>query len=143
MVRYDLMRFVAAQDPVWPQILAELSVGMKRSHWMWFVFPQLEGLGSSDMAHRFAISGLEEAEGYLAHPLLGPRLVEAVSLVLGHPDRPIQVILGVPDDLKFRSCLTLFRAAARDQHRALFDRALAVFYDGEPCGRTLAMLARA
>lgn len=134
---------MAAQDLVWPQILAELSAGMKRSHWMWFVFPQLEGLGSSEMAHRFAISGLEEAEDYLSHPILGARLTEAVSLVLGHPDRPIQVILGVPDDLKFRSCLTLFRAAASDQRRALFDQALRLFYEGEPCGRTLAMLARA
>lgn len=138
----NLERFITAQDPVWQKVREELAAGLKRTHWMWFIFPQLEGLGSSAMSRHFALSNVDEARAYLDHPILGARLLEAVGLVLSHADRSIRAILGLPDDLKFQSSMTLFRAAAEDHRRAVFQQALSSFYDGEPCGRTLAMLMR-
>jgi len=140
---FNLERFTTAQDPVWQKVRQELAAGLKRTHWMWFVFPQLDGMGSSAMSRQYALTGLDEARAFLDHPVLGRRLLEGVGLVLSHADRSIRAILGPPDDLKFQSCMTLFRAVAEDHRRALFQRALDVFYDGEPCGRTLAMLVRA
>ncbi len=130
--------FVAAQDRVWPAVTAELAAGAKRTHWMWFVFPQVAGLGGSEMAVRYAIGSLAEARRYLAHPVLGPRLREATRLMLGHAGRPAATILGGIDALKFRSSMTLFQAA--DPGEPLFAAALASFADGIPDPRTLALL---
>jgi len=105
---FQLSRFVEAQDGVWPDALAEVRAGRKVSHWMWFVFPQVRGLGTSPMARLFAISGLEEAAAYLAHPVLGARLVQGVAAALAVDGRSAHDIFGSPDDAKFRSCLTLF-----------------------------------
>ena len=102
--------FVQAQDPIWSRVIAELTAGAKRSHWMWFVFPELAGLGSSPMAVRFALASHDAAAGYLDHPLLGPRLHEATGLMLRHQGRPAEAILGGIDAMKFRSSMTLFRA---------------------------------
>src|SRR5690606_36748191 len=105
---YDLQRFVDAQQSIYPQALAELRAGYKQSHWMWFVFPQIAGLGHSSMAQRYAIADLHEAQAYLQHPLLGPRLEECAQALLQHPDRTARQILGSPDDMKLRSSMTLF-----------------------------------
>jgi uncharacterized protein (DUF1810 family) len=139
MSRFD--SFVAAQDAVWPAVRAELGAGAKRSHWMWFVFPQIAGLGGSAMAVRYAIGSLAEAREYLAHPVLGARLREATRLMLGHAGREAGAILGPVDALKFRSSMTLFQAA--DPGEPLFGAALAGFYGGAPDSRTLALLKRA
>ena len=109
---YDLLRFVAAQASVMDSVRAELAAGCKRSHWMWFIFPQLAGLGRSATARHYALSGLAEARAYLAHPLLGPRLRECAGLVAATEGRTVQQIFGAPDDLKFHSSMTLFAAAA-------------------------------
>jgi uncharacterized protein (DUF1810 family) len=131
MTDSHLRRFVEAQDPVLAQVTAELAAGRKRTHWMWFVFPQLEGLGFSPMAQRYALTGLDEARRYLADPVLGERLRDHVRLVCAHAGRSATEILGSPDDLKFRSCLTLFRAAAADPDDiALFEEGLRLFYGG-------------
>lgn len=122
--RFDLQRFIDAQAPVYAQVLAELRAGRKASHWMWFVFPQLAGLGRSAMAQRYAISGRDEALAYLAHPLLGARLRECTMLVTAVPGRSLLEILGTPDDLKFRSCMTLFESVSGE---ALFADALRRF----------------
>ncbi|HWA61664.1 MAG TPA: DUF1810 domain-containing protein [Caulobacteraceae bacterium] len=135
---YDLERFVEAQEPVIGRVRAELEAGRKTSHWMWFVFPQIEGLGFSPMAVRYAISGPDEARAYLAHPVLGPRLVELTRTVCRHAGKTALEILGAPDDMKFRSCLTLFAAVADDP--APFREALRLFYDGEDDPHTLARL---
>jgi uncharacterized protein (DUF1810 family) len=108
---YDLTRFVKAQEPHYAQALAELNRGAKRSHWMWYIFPQLQGLGSSPTAVAFAIGSLAEARAYLAHPLLGPRLRECTQCVLALPECTARELFGYPDDLKFRSCMTLFAHA--------------------------------
>ena len=134
-----LERFVAAQDPVWPRVVAELAAGKKRSHWMWFVFPQIEGLGSSAMSQRYALPSLDEARAYLAHPVLGARLRQVTDLMLGHAGPPAEAILGGIDAVKFRSSMTLFRAAAPGEAR--FQAALDAFHAGEPDPRTLALLA--
>ena len=118
-------------------VRAELSNGRKRSHWMWFVFPQLKGLGLSSTAQHYGIASLAEARAYLAHPVLGPRLRACCELMLAVPQRSAHEILGSPDDLKFRSCVTLFSLAAPDE--PLFRRCLERFYDGEPDPRTLAL----
>jgi len=125
---FDLARFVEAQESVYSQVLNELKAGRKRSHWMWFIFPQIKGLGASPIAKKFAISGRQEAEAYLAHPLLGPRLRECTKLLIATPDRSIESILGYPDDLKFRSSMTLFAKTAADN--ADFMAALDKFYGG-------------
>ena len=133
----DLDRFVAAQESVIADVREELRSGRKRSHWMWFVFPQLRGLGSSAMAQRFGIASLEEARAYLAHPVLGPRLRECCTLLLQVPGRSAHEIFGSPDDLKLRSCLTLFSLA--DPADPLFPACLDRFYRGERDPRTLAL----
>jgi uncharacterized protein (DUF1810 family) len=110
---FDLSRFVDAQDPVIDQVRRELRAGRKTSHWMWFIFPQLRGLGHSAMAQRYGIGSLDEARAYLAHPILGARLRECTELVLLRRDRTIHEILGSPDDLKFHSSMTLFELATQ------------------------------
>ncbi len=125
---FDLERFVDAQASVYAQVLGELRDGRKRSHWMWFVFPQLEGLGHSPMAQRYAISGAQEAAAYLAHPVLGPRLRECTRLVNAVKGRTIREILGSPDDLKFRSSMTLFANVTPEN--AEFTKALELFFGG-------------
>lgn len=111
---YNLLRFVDAQEPVYEQARAELRAGRKRGHWMWFVFPQLAGLGASPMAQRYAISSRAEAAAYLDHPVLGRRLRECTRMVIAIEGRAIEDIFGYPDDLKFRSSMTLFACAAPD-----------------------------
>lgn len=140
MTDADLTHFIEAQNLVWPQVTAELAAGHKRTHWMWFVFPQIAGLGLSHRARLYAIHDLGHARRYLADPVLGPRLREAVRLMLRHAGRPAIDILGSPDDMKFRSCLTLFREAAGDADFALFDATLVAFFGGEPDPRTLYLL---
>ena len=122
---YDLERFVIAQDPVFEQVRAELRASRKRTHWMWFVFPQLKGLGHSPMAEKYAIASQEEAAAYLEHPILGPRLRECTALVNQIEDRSLDQIFGYPDDLKFRSSMTLFAQAATDNQ--VFKAALAKY----------------
>ena len=137
----DLLRFIDAQAKVYGQVIAELSDGRKRSHWIWFIFPQLAGLGSSAMARHYGIRDLDQAKRYLANPILGSRLRQDVRLIMRHKGRSASEILGSPDDLKLRSCLTLFGQAASDQSdRALFKEALDQFYGGEPDRRTLELL---
>jgi uncharacterized protein (DUF1810 family) len=136
---HGLQRFVDAQDSVIASVRDELRAGRKRSHWMWFVFPQLKGLGASSMAQVYGIASLEEARAYLAHPVLGPRLRECCALMLAVPGRSAHEILGSPDDLKFRSCVTLFSLAAPDE--PVFRQALERFHDGKPDPRTLALSA--
>lgn len=135
---FNLQRFVDAQAPVYDQVLRELQAGRKRSHWSWFIFPQLTGLGSSAMATKYAIGSLAEARAYLAHPVLGPRLEACVALVNRVEGRSAEAILGDPDDLKFRSCVTLFSQAAPD--RPVFQDALDKYFSGEPDPRTLERL---
>lgn len=124
---YDLQRFVDAQDPVINQVKNELRSGRKRTHWMWFVFPQFAGLGRSEMAQRYAISSREEAEAYLNHSILGPRLRECTGIVNTLDGRSANDIFGSPDDLKFRSSMTLFAEVADDP--IPFRKALNKFYD--------------
>ena len=135
---FDLRRFIAAQAPVMPQVLRELAGGRKQTHWMWFVFPQLRGLGSSAMATRYGITGLDEARAYLAHPLLGARLRDGVALVSAVEGRSATEILGAVDAQKLYSCLTLFAVA--DPAEPCFRAALDRFFDGEADGRTLELL---
>lgn len=135
---FRLARFVEAQAPVMAQVRAELGSGRKRSHWMWFVFPQLRGLGASATAQRYGIGSLAEAEAYLAHPLLGRRLVECTELVDAIEGRSIHDIFGAPDDLKFRSSMTLF-ASARPA-TAAFSAALEKHFGGVPDPRTAELL---
>ncbi|MCP3469601.1 DUF1810 domain-containing protein [Bradyrhizobium sp. CCGUVB1N3] len=135
---FDLKRFIQAQNDVYPGVIGELSAGRKRSHWMWFIFPQLAGLGFSAMSQRYAIGSRAEAEAYLAHPVLGPRLIECTSLVLAVKGRSINAILGAPDDVKFRSSMTLFGSMSDE---AIFGQALAHYFAGERDGATLDILA--
>jgi uncharacterized protein (DUF1810 family) len=136
----SLQRFVEAQEPVFEIVRKELAAGQKRSHWMWFVFPQLRGLGRSPMAHHYGLAGHAEALAYWSHPVLGERLRECVDLVLAVPDRSANDIFGSPDDIKLRSCLTLFEAVASEDSR--FGRALDRFYGGERDPLTLGLLSR-
>jgi uncharacterized protein (DUF1810 family) len=135
---YDLERFVDAQNPVFKQVCAELREGRKQSHWMWFVFPQIEGLGHSWMAAKFAISSQDEARAYLRHPILGPRLIECTRLVNAVAERSIEEIFGYPDDLKFRSCVTLFAHVAPENE--VFADALQKYFGGEPDRSTLELV---
>ena len=135
---YHLQRFVDAQNPVYTEVCAELQDGKKKSHWMWFVFPQIRGLGSSPLARKFAISSLAEAAAYLQHPILGRPLIECTRLVNLIEGRPIQQIFGYPDDLKFRSSMTLFAHAAGENQ--LFVDALQKYFKGEFDPTTLARL---
>lgn len=135
---FDLARFVQAQDGVYEQALRELRDGAKRGHWMWFVFPQVAGLGSSPTAQRYAVSGLDEAHAYLAHPVLGPRLVECAQALLELGERDPVRVLGSVDALKLRSSMTLFEAAAPDER--VFGEVLERFYDGERDAATTSQL---
>lgn len=138
---YDLARFVEAQARNYADALGELRRGRKTSHWMWYVFPQIAGLGSSAMAQTYAIGSLDEARAYLAHPLLGPRLRAVTEAILALQGLSAHAIFGSPDDLKLRSSLTLFAAA--DPQEALFPRALAKYFAGEGDPKTLERLAAA
>ena len=135
---YDLQRFASAQDPVIEQVFRELRAGRKQTHWMWFVFPQLQGLGGSPMARRFAISSLDEACAYLRHPVLGERLRRCTGLVNAVEGRSLGQIMAYPDDLKFRSCMTLFAQTGGDVQ--VFVDALDKYCGGEPDDRTLEIL---
>jgi uncharacterized protein (DUF1810 family) len=136
---FDLQRFLDAQSSVYPLVLDELRRGRKQSHWMWFIFPQLAGLGHSAMAQRFAIASREEAVAYLGHGVLGSRLRECTALVNGIEGRTILEILGSPDDLKFHSSMTLFGAVSSDPKFAV---AITKFYEGKRDQRTLDLLSR-
>ncbi len=137
--RYDLGRFVAAQDGPYPEVLAELAAGRKTTHWMWYVFPQLRGLGHSAMSRRFGIGSLDEARAYLAHAVLGARLRECTRAMLAVQGADISRILGAPDDRKFHSCMTLFAHASGGE--PVFEEALRRFFGGVPDARTLELLA--
>ena len=135
---YNLDRFVRAQEADFDRALAEIRNGRKRSHWMWYVFPQLDGLGFSPTAKYYAIASLDEARAYLGHELLGPRLLQCAEAALAISDRSAAEIFGHPDDLKLRSCATLF--AAVSPAGSVFHRLLQVFYGGRPDARTLGLL---
>jgi uncharacterized protein (DUF1810 family) len=137
---FNLERFVDAQARVFDAVVAELTAGRKRSHWMWFIFPQLRGLGHSPTAQFFAIASLDEARAYHAHPLLGPRLDLSTQTVLESRTRSLNELFGSPDDLKFRSCMTLFEIAVPEV--LLFAQALERWCGGERDDRTLELLAR-
>lgn len=134
----SLGRYRSAQERTYQAALAELKAGRKRSHWMWFIFPQIDGLGVSETSKRYALSGIEEAQRYLADPVLGARLRECVHAALRHPDLSARELLGSPDDMKFRSCLTLFELA--DPEEPLFKEALMTFYSGVRDARTVALV---
>jgi uncharacterized protein (DUF1810 family) len=136
---FDLGRFVTAQAPVFETVLAELRAGHKRSHWMWFVFPQLRGLGHSSTARFYGIGSIEEARAYLAHPLLGPRLDLCTRIVLTSESLSLYAIFGSPDDMKFRSCMTLF-SLATDASDNPFRHALHRWCAGRPDEQTLVLL---
>ncbi len=138
---FHLGRFLEAQQATYAGALAELRAGRKRSHWIWYILPQLEGLGRSPMAQRYGLSGRAEARAYLAHPVLGPRLLACVEAVVSHPELPVAEILGEVDALKYRSCLTLF--ASVDPTDPIFERALRLGFGGQPDPLTLRRLASA
>lgn len=140
MPGFDLERFVIAQAPVWPAVRAELQAGRKQTHWMWFVFPQLASLGRSGMARHYGLSGLDEARAYLAHPVLGPRLLECCGILLKLRGRTSVNIFGSVDAMKLRSCLTLFMLAGPDA--VAFRECLLKFYDDKPDPLTLDEVAR-
>ena len=133
-----LADFVAAQDAVYDQVISELKAGRKRTHWIWFIFPQMIGLGFSAMSQRFGIASKSEAKEYLRHVVLGPRLRECTQLLLDLPSRNISDILGYPDDLKFRSSMTLFAAVAPEE--TMFEEALKKFFAGERDAATIKLL---
>jgi uncharacterized protein (DUF1810 family) len=135
---FNLQRFVDAQAPVYDTVVAELQAGTKRSHWIWFIFPQIDGLGRSPTAARFAISSLAEARAYLGHDVLGPRLRECTALVNDIDGKSVEEIFGWPDDMKVRSSMTLFAHATDDN--AVFRAVLAKFYGGEEDPATVARL---
>lgn len=135
---FDLQRFVAAQQPVYANVCEELRQGSKRSHWMWFIFPQIKGLGHSAMARKFAISSLAEAQAYLQHPLLGARLRECSLLVAAVDGRSADEIFGFPDNMKFRSSMTLFGQAAPEEQ--VFNECLRKYFGGVADPSTLAQL---
>lgn len=138
---FDLRRFVEAQKGTYAHALAELRAGQKQTHWIWFVLPQVNGLGTSGMSMRYGIKSLEEARAYLAHQLLGARLKECVSTLIALPHSDAAAVLGTIDAVKFRSCLTLFAAA--DAKEPLFTAALSKYFRGTPDEATLSILAAA
>jgi uncharacterized protein (DUF1810 family) len=135
---FDLGRFLRAQEDDYERALAEIRSGRKRTHWMWYIFPQFDGLGFSSTARHYAIKSIEEARAYLAHPILGPRLLECAEAAVGVEGRTAHDIFGSPDDLKLKSCATLF--ACVSPPGSVFDRLLAKFYRGERDGKTLELL---
>jgi uncharacterized protein (DUF1810 family) len=134
----ELQKFLDAQESIISDVYDELAQGKKRSHWMWFVFPQLTALGRSVTAVKYGIESMEQAQAYLAHPELRSRLLKCIELVLTHPTRSAHEIFGSPDDLKFQSSMTLFREAEPDLPH--FQQALDTFYDGMPDGQTIKLL---
>jgi len=136
---FDLERFVRAQAPDYDRALLELRDGEKRSHWMWYIFPQIEGLGQSPMSHRYSIKGAAEAEAYLAHPILGTRLRECAAVVNGIVGRSALEIFGSPDDMKLRSCATLFASVSDD---AVFEEVLQKYFNGRHDEDTLRLLIK-
>ena len=137
---YNLQRFLDAQKGIYDTVIAELRAGRKSSHWIWFIFPQIAGLGHSGMSQQFAIASLDEAKAYLQHSILGQRLRECTQLVLDVNGRRAEEILGYPDHLKFRSCMTLFLTATTDN--TLFKDALVKYFDSKPDQLTMNVLAR-
>ncbi len=137
---HDLQRFVDAQDPVYHDVRLELAAGAKRSHWMWFVFPQLQELGRSAMARHYGIASRAEARAYWEHRVLGPRLKECAGLVLAVQGRTVHQIMGAPDDLKLRSSMTLFAEVAPDE--PVFRQVIDKYYAGKPDEQTLELLGR-
>jgi uncharacterized protein (DUF1810 family) len=136
---FDLGRFTSAQERVYETVLAELRCGWKRSHWMWYIFPQIAGLGHSSTSKHYAIKSIEEAQAYLNHPILGARLVECAEAVLAVQGRSVSQIFGYPDDMKLKSSMTLFAAVAEDPH-SVFVRVLEKYFHGEQDGMTLHQL---
>ena len=136
---YDLVRFVDAQDGVYQEALAEIRSGRKRSHWMWFVFPQFAGLGSSPTSQHFAIKSIAEARAYLAHPVLGPRLLESAEAALSLQEHTAREIFGSPDDLKLRSSATLFASVSPEG--SVFHRLLDRFFDGAADQKSLDLIS--
>jgi uncharacterized protein (DUF1810 family) len=134
----DLMRFVKAQEADYERALSEIKNGRKRSHWMWYIFPQLDGLGHSSAARLYGIKGIDEAKAYLAHSILGPRLIESMEAALSVEGKTADEIFGFPDVLKFRSCATLF--AQISEPASVFERILKKYYDGRPDEATLRLL---
>ena len=132
--------FIQAQNTVYPQVIEELTQGRKRTHWMWFIFPQVKGLGHSKMSRRFAIASLEQAKAYLQHEVLGARLIECAELLLLHPDKSALDIFGSPDNLKLQSSLTLFAFAAGN--KCVFEQLLYQFYAGSYDISTIKMLKK-
>jgi uncharacterized protein (DUF1810 family) len=138
---YDLERFVRAQEGVYEQACAELRAGRKRTHWMWFIFPQIKGLGSSEMAMRYAIASIEEAKAYLEHPVLGSRLRECTQTVLDVKGKTAEEIFGYPDNLKFHSSMTLFAQAAEiSEEDLVFSQALDKYFEGKEDAGTIERL---
>jgi uncharacterized protein (DUF1810 family) len=138
---YNLTRFVQAQGRDYEQALAEIRAGQKRSHWMWYVFPQFKGLGSSPTSMHYAINSAGEAAAYLAHPLLGPRLLECAGFALQVADRSALEIFGSPDDMKFRSSATLFASVSPEG--SVFHRIIEKYFAGEKDVRTVELMTRA
>ena len=134
---HNLQRFIDAQQPVYDTVLEELRAGRKRSHWIWFIFPQIHGLGHSVMAQRYEITSLDEVEAYLAHPVLGARLRECSRIVACIKGKTVEEIFGYPDDMKFRSSMTLFAQASPGE---VFDECLRIHFNGEPDPLTLSRL---
>ncbi len=135
---YNLNRFVLAQDGVYSGVIAELMQGEKTGHWIWFIFPQIAGLGHSPVSQRYSLSSIKEARAYYDHPVLGPRLVECTNLVLAAKNRSVEQIFGPLDALKFRSCMTLFSVA--DPENQIFQKAVDRCFEGEPDTLTLKAL---
>ena len=138
MASFDLQRFVDAQHGVYEKALAEISQGQKRTHWMWFIFPQIDGLGSSPAARHYAIKSREEAEAYLRHPVLGPRLAACAEATLAVDGRSAREMFGSPDDLKLRSSATLFAAVAPGG--SVFERVIEKYFNGQPDPKTVELL---
>jgi uncharacterized protein (DUF1810 family) len=137
---FNLQRFIEAQDPRYGSVLQELRAGHKRGHWMWYVFPQIQGLGESAMSRKYAISSQDEAKAYWEHPILGTRLRECTQLVMNVEGRTTEQIFSYPDNLKFHSCMTLFERSASDS--TIFRAALLKYFGGEPDQSTLEILTR-
>ena len=135
---YDLTRFLKAQEDSYQTALLEMKAGRKKSHWMWYIFPQIHGLGRSSMAQRYAIRDLAEAKEYIEHPVLGPRLVEISEALLEHEGLDARMIMGQPDDLKLRSCMTLFQLAAPEE--PVVGKVLEKYFGGRPDERTIAII---
>jgi len=137
---YDLQRFVDAQEHVYTRALSEIQSGRKRSHWMWFIFPQIDGLGASSMSKRYAIRSVAEAKAYLAHPLLGPRLLESAEAALAVQTSSALELFGSPDDMKLRSCATLFASVSSEE--SVFRQLINKYFDCKPDDSTLQLIAK-